>query len=117
MAEMTARVLRLSERSSGRVGVIRIAVAMFYGEVQFPQFIVLVEKTTEDDNSLNGEESVGIGIVLFNPRKQSDQRLLRRLEPDSAGRRSTNQILSFVREGLHAPFGWINVALSLQLRG
>ena len=62
---MTTRALRISERSSGWVGVIRIAVAMFDCDVQIPQFVVRTEKTAEDDNSLNGEEPVAIGIVLL----------------------------------------------------
>ncbi len=113
---MTTRPFRISERSSGWVGVVRIAVAVFDCDIQINQIVVGGEKTAEDDNSLNRQQFVWIGIILLNPGKQSDQRVLRRLPPDLTGRGSTNQFLSLIREGIQPLLEWFNVALSLQLR-
>ncbi len=110
IAEMTTGPFCVSERSSGRVGVIWIAVAIFNSDIQIPQFFICAEKTPEHDNSLNSEEFVRIGIVLLNPCKQSDQGVLCHLPTDFASRGGTNQFLSFIREGIQALLGWFNVA-------
>jgi hypothetical protein len=96
IAEMTTRPFRISERSSGWVGVVRIAVAVFDCDIQNTQFVVGAEKTAEDDKP-QPSAVCWIGIILLNPGKQSDQRVLRRLPPDFTGRESTNQFLSFIR--------------------
>jgi hypothetical protein len=85
IAEMSARAFRIGNRSSGGVGVIRIAEFMFDCKIQIAQFVVGAQKTAEDDNGLKREWFVWIGIILLNSGKQSDQRVLTRLPPDFAG--------------------------------
>jgi len=93
----------VSERGGGRVGIIKIAMAIFDRDIQIPQMFVRAEKTPEDDDSLNSEQFGRVGIVFLNPCKESYQCVLSRLPGNFASRGGTNQFLP-VSVKVYAPF-------------
>ena len=70
-AEIATRLACIGKRRLCPVWVLEIAVTLLHRDIQIPQLVPEAQKTSEDHDSIEGEDFVRIEVVLLNPLQQS----------------------------------------------